>query len=450
LQGAMPPLREAGLRRRAGATATKSAFAVETDDNGEPIHVTNEGDFSTLGEILRLLFGVTVLVTFGPFIACQIACCTLWEWVDKRTINLIGFSTRLAEAVSPVTNHFVKSEKDGFMVLMLVLQGVLLPAWFFYELHLATIHGVQWHRIFLYNLGRIGPMYMNFMYCYTLCHKEAHNFGNLFKQPYNRVFKFVFNRWVGVFHGVLPGVFTISHVFNHHKYDNGDKDVICTILRPRDRFSSLVKFLPGFFAYASNVSTVQSLIAEGKTAYALQASLGTLYYLAIVSACAYVQPLFTLCTLVYAFVEGNVLLSVVQIGWHAFVDEDDPTNDYINSTTIVDGVNFTLNEEYHVVHHQYAGAHWGKYVPLYEKHAEGYQACVPTIFQGLNLFELYGMVVANAWDELADKFYHPLNPGLSKEELILVLKKRVRSSGKKLAATVGRTQRAKGDDVQYQ
>ena len=48
--------------------------------------------------------------------------------------------------------------------------------------------------------------------------------------------------------------------------------------------------------------------------------------------------------------------------WHAFVDEDDPTNDYINSTTVVNGLNFTLNEEYHVVHHQYAGAHWDKCV----------------------------------------------------------------------------------------
>jgi hypothetical protein len=150
---------------------------------------------------------------------------------------------------------------------------------------------------------------MNFMFCYTLCHKEAHNFGTLFKQPWNYVLKNVFNRWVGVFHGIMPGTFTISHVFNHHRYDNGEKvtppptttttitttpssqphrhtvshhslttlppcclflgswtrqDVICTIMRPRDEFKSLVKFLPSFFAYASNVSTIQSLIEEGR------------------------------------------------------------------------------------------------------------------------------------------------------------------------------------------
>jgi len=287
------------------------------------------------------------------------------------------------------------------------------------------------------------------MYSYTLCHKEAHNFGTLFKQPWNRVLKFAFNRWVGLFHGVLPGTFTISHVYNHHKYDNGEKDIICTLYRPRDRISSLIKFFPSFFAYASNISTIQSLLEEGKTDYAFMAFCGTLWWLAFVGVCAYIQPLFTFCTIIYAFVEGNILLAVVQVGWHAFVDEDDPTNDFINSTTVVDGVNFTLSEEYHVVHHQYAGAHWTKYLSLYDKHMEGYKACVPSVFVGKNLFEVFGTIAANDWDELVNIFYGPLNPGLTKEELKLVLKKRLRSSGKALAARVGRTQRAKGDDVQY-
>lgn len=47
---------------------------------------------------------------------------TLWEWLDKRTINMIAGCTRFAEFVSPFTNMFVKSDKDGFMVLMFLLQ----------------------------------------------------------------------------------------------------------------------------------------------------------------------------------------------------------------------------------------------------------------------------------------------------------------------------------------
>jgi len=54
----------------------------------------------------------------------------------------------------------------------------------------------------------------------------------------------------------------------------------------------------------------------------------------------------------------NILLSVVNFTWHAFIDPDDLSNEYVNSTTIIEGLNFTLAEEYHVVHHQYSGAHW--------------------------------------------------------------------------------------------
>ena len=28
-------------------------------------------------------------------------------------------------------------------------------------------------------------MYMNFMFVYVMCHKEGHNFGNLFAKKYN-------------------------------------------------------------------------------------------------------------------------------------------------------------------------------------------------------------------------------------------------------------------------
>ena len=56
------------------------------------------------------------------------------------------------------------------------------------------------------------------------------------------------------------------------------------------------------------------MYALGTTRYAAMAFGGTCYWIAFVSACAYVHPLFTFCTLVYAFVEGNLLLAVVQIG----------------------------------------------------------------------------------------------------------------------------------------
>ena len=132
------------------------------------------------------------------------------------------------------------------------------------------------------------------------------------------------------------------------------------------------------------------------------------------------------------------------------IKEVDPTNGYINLSTIVDGATCTLAEEYHVVHHQYAGAHWSKHEPLYEKHMDGYHACIPTAFHKQNILEVFGTILAGDYMELARNYYQLLNPGLTQEQLAGVLKRRLQSSGIALARKVGRTAAAKGDVAQYE
>jgi len=327
---------------------------------------------------------------------------------------------------------------------------VVLPAWFFYELYVAATVGFSIKRVIFYNIVRIGPMYMNFMYVYVMCHKEGHNFGNLFAKQYNSVFpffglKYVFNHWVGMFHGVLPGTFTYSHLYNHHKYDNDERDIYSTAYRRRDTFESWVKYLPEWFAYASNVSTIRAFAQERRWNWVAGTVMSTLLYVSFVAACWAVHPLFTLLTLVYAFVEGNILLSIVNFVWHGFIDPDDPNNDYVNSTTVVEGLNFTLGEEYHVVHHQYAGAHWTRHKDLYLKHMEQYKACVPTAFYKQNVGFIFGYMITQDYAKLAECYYKPLwKDGMTTEELQDLLKIRLQSHGPDLARRVGRTHKNKG------
>lgn len=66
------------------------------------------------------------------------------------------------------------AENDQFLWPTFFWLAVILPGWFFYELTLASLYGVNYHRILLYNAVRLGPMYCNFMYVYVLAHKEAH------------------------------------------------------------------------------------------------------------------------------------------------------------------------------------------------------------------------------------------------------------------------------------
>jgi hypothetical protein len=84
----------------------------------------------------------------------------------------------------------------------------------------------------------------------------------------------------------------------------------------------------------------------------------------------------------------------------------------------VEGLNFTLHEEYHVVHHQYAGTHWSRSMDLYLKHMEQYKACVPTAFYKQNLGFIFGYIITQDYEKLADVFYKPFIPeGMTKQEL---------------------------------
>jgi hypothetical protein len=391
---------------------------------------------SHIAEQVKLVLGIVMVACFGPYVIFQVAVCQLWEFVDKHTVGFIQICSRISDAVSPFFSRMTKSKEDGFMVPLFVWLGLVLPAWFFYELWHATTYGFSLRRVLVYNVIRIGPMYMNFMYVYVLCHKEAHCFGNLFTPFLMFDLGYVFNRFVGLFHGVLPATFTYSHVYNHHKHHNSAYDVYCTAFRPRDRFTSWIRYIPEWFGYASNVSSILAFMEEGRYRLAIMSSLWTVYYWVFVGVCYSIQPTFTMFTLVYAFVEGNILLSVVNYVWHAFVDPNDPTNEFTNSTTIVEGLNFTLAEEYHVVHHQYAGAHWTTHRKLYEKHMEGYTKGVPSAFYKVNIFELFAHIVSGNYPEMIKLFYKPLRGDLSDEQLASILQARLQCHGPELAMQI--------------
>ena len=75
-------------------------------------------------------------------------------------------------------------------------------------------------------------------------------------------------------------------MYNHHKYDNDHNDVYSTALRTRDDFTSWVRYLPEWFAYAINLSTMAAFRREKRTKFLRATALSTLYYVGAVAAVA--------------------------------------------------------------------------------------------------------------------------------------------------------------------
>jgi hypothetical protein len=352
------------------------------------------------------VLGACALLAALPYLAFQILVCTAVAKVDALCLGLVS---RLKRALTwSGFDALVRHPGDGFIFPAFLWLAVCLPALCLHEAYYARTHGFVLWRALAYNALRIGPMYVNFAHAYTLAHKESHSYGAIFPPALNALgMGFVFNWVSGPFFGVLPGTFTHSHQINHHRYHNGPADVYSTAGYRRDSLVSFCRYLCIWVAYASNVSTLMQLAAEGRWRAFAEVLTATAYYCALVAGLAVLSPAWAAASLLWAFVEGNILLCMVNWVWHCFIAPEDPHNPYINSTTIVRGKEFIFNEEYHAVHHAYPGMHWSKYQEAYGKGVDrgGYKKAI--VLADDNLFVVWGMIVFRNYAGLAKLVHDP-------------------------------------------
>jgi len=379
-------------------------------------------DFRSKLEWISFLSGVVLLVLVGPPVGIVVFTSMIWEGVDRgfrggfvdsgqelSGVIFTAFIPWLERMTNKFNSQFVKKSEDAYMMNCIFGYGVLIPLLFF---------GCAWHAqqndgavhfglAYVYHVLRIGPYFMNFAYVYTLCHKEGHSFSGLYAKSYNdyTCLRMVFNWWIGMFYGVLPATFAYGHSINHHKYNNAEEDVITTSDKPRDNFFNWVAYLPRYFLYAFNVSTISAFVREKNWNIVSKVFFGSVWFLGWCYIwIVLVGPVFTLTYVAFPFFEAGVLLAAVNWSWHVFIDPDDPENEFVQSVTILDGCINVLNEDAHVVHHQYPGVHWTEHPKFVEKHWDNYVDNRASVFRGTHAFEIFGMAVARDYDALAKKF----------------------------------------------
>jgi len=368
---------------------------------------------------VRLVLGCAILAISLPLVGMVVAGAVAWHYVDPITLRLLKKVNSLME---PFSQRFTRKKEDSFLVPFLLLQGVFVPALFFYNLWYTLNHGFSFTRFYVYHLLRIGPYFQSFAYAYTLCHKEGHaKKVGMFKSEYQAYLGSAWNWWIGFFFGVMPSTFAYGHSVNHHKYDNDEEDTVTTWDQPRDNFLHWVAFLPRWYAYHFNISVFIQFMIEGDRKLALKMVWGTGAYASILLVLYKVHPLFCLCYFVYPILEASLLLSAINWAWHCFVDPD-ADNMYAYSVTIFGGRPETniLNEDYHVVHHQYPGAHWTEHPRLFEKHKEEYKANQATIFNDVHAIEIFFLAILKQYNVFAEKFVDMSNEMTmaQKEQLI--------------------------------
>lgn len=367
-------------------------------------------------EHISFICGCIIFCTLMPLVGPVVFVSVVWEAVDRGfkggfvesnaelSGNIFKFAKYFNQHSHNFNAKFVKNSSDSFFLNCVLLQGVIIPIVFALCLWHSCYYGFSLPLCFVFHVLRIGPYFMNFAYYYTLCHKEAHTRQGFFVEPYHTVLRHVFNWWISLFYGVMPGAFAIGHSLNHHRYNNGYFDVVSTGDKPRDSLVYFIAYLPRWLLYSLNISTLNQFYNEGKYDVAFKVLFGSAYWWTFFTVVACFNPIFAVGYVLYPFAENVLILAAINWCWHAFGDPHHTQNDYVTSLTILNSPMNILNENLHVVHHQYPNAHWTSYPKRMMKHWNEYVEQGASVFSSTHAFELFMLIIMKNYESLADRF----------------------------------------------
>ncbi len=261
---------------------------------------------------------------------------------------------------------------------------------------------------------------------YTLMlHCTSHR--QLFNPRYRRLNQVI--PWViGPFFGQSPDTYFAHHMGMHHAEENLEDDLSSTLQYQRDRFGHWLRYWGRFLGFGLFELSFY-MFKRKRTRLLKKILVGEGLYWGTVAVLAYFRPGPTLVVFVVPLLVIRTLMMMGNWGQHAFVSAGHPENPYLASITCINSRynRRCFNDGYHIGHHLRARAHWTEYPVEFETNLAEYARQDAIVFEGLDFFMVWLLLMTGRWARLARAFVHlPGAPARTENEVVELFRERLR------------------------
>lgn len=232
---------------------------------------------------------------------------------------------------------------------------------------------------------------------------------------------------LGPFFGETPETYFSHHMGMHHPENNLHDDLSTTMPYRRDSLAAWLHYLTSFL-FTGLARLAKYHLERGNRRLLGRMIAGESAFIAACAGLAMIDLRATLVVFVIPVVLVRTLMMAGNWGQHAFVDATDPGNAYKNSITCINSRynKRCFNDGYHIHHHVRARTHWSELPAEFEANKAEYGRQDAIVFEGVDFFQVWMMLMLGRWDALADRFVQlPGAPMRDRDAVIAFLKSRV-------------------------
>lgn len=391
-----------------------------------------------LGTLLTLNF--TVCWATPVFIQGQLFHMGLHRIV-RPVFSLLDRSVALRRfAATYVYRRIVHVDYFATAIFLTVSAVISLGTVFSWQIRFGAL---PWWLVAAYYFAWVGFGGRGMGALYTFAHREGHvAAGRMYRLWIRKHIGNIFENWIGMWYGIVPHIFSTSHILLHHRLNGGKGDPVYVWDLNRTMFGDLLLYQWRFVVYMTGFSSLSEFRRQSDVHPAIQRAHATLrrgmliYWVygpsAIVTLLlatgSSLSSALVFLFLIYfqPFFAMSSFIALVTLAQHGFLEHDDAGRNikHVAAITILEGRDDSFGEDDHLTHHYFPNVTHDRLPETQPSQELEWARWHGAVFKGTSIIEIALLLQLGRIDRLIDRYYVDFSGELDRDELVALFTRR--------------------------